>query len=102
MRGHRAIKQRKESEDELLDNADATVIYNTKENENIAAKFNEESLKREQQPNKNNNGNEMIANLGKETNENELSEESTTKEQPTVFKQQNDNETLAKESEQKH
>ncbi|XP_037825619.1 uncharacterized protein LOC119613668 [Lucilia sericata] len=37
-----------ESEDELLDNADATVIYNTKENENIAAKYNEEFLKKEQ------------------------------------------------------
>ena len=88
------LNREEESEDELLDNADATVIYNTKENENIAAKFNEESLKREQQPNKNDNGNEMIANLGKETNENETLEESTTKEQ------QNDNGTLVKESEQ--
>uniref|UniRef100_A0A1A9V7G0 Uncharacterized protein n=1 Tax=Glossina austeni TaxID=7395 RepID=A0A1A9V7G0_GLOAU len=31
-----------DSEDELLDNADATVIYNTKENENIAVRLKEE------------------------------------------------------------
>ncbi|EDV33646.2 uncharacterized protein Dana_GF13900, isoform A [Drosophila ananassae] len=30
------------SDDELLDNADATVVHNTKENENIAARYNQE------------------------------------------------------------
>ncbi|KAH8321745.1 hypothetical protein KR074_004669, partial [Drosophila pseudoananassae] len=34
------------SDDELLDNADATVLHNTKENENIAARYNEEQTER--------------------------------------------------------
>ncbi|XP_065356440.1 serine-rich adhesin for platelets [Calliphora vicina] len=49
-----------ESEDELLDNADATVIYNTKENENIASKYHEEFLKKEQENVYQENGDEVI------------------------------------------
>lgn len=36
------VEIEEDSEDELLDNADATVIYNTKENENIAMRLKEE------------------------------------------------------------
>ncbi|KAH8292765.1 hypothetical protein KR054_000796, partial [Drosophila jambulina] len=32
------------SDDELLDNADATVVHNTKENENVAARYTEEQI----------------------------------------------------------
>ncbi|XP_030377259.1 uncharacterized protein LOC115626140 isoform X1 [Scaptodrosophila lebanonensis] len=38
-----------DDDDELFDCADATVIYNTKENENIAVRFNEEQAQRESQ-----------------------------------------------------
>ncbi|XP_022234774.2 uncharacterized protein LOC111082860 isoform X2 [Drosophila obscura] len=39
-----------DDDDELMDNVDATVMHNTKENENIAARYNQEQHKREAQP----------------------------------------------------
>ncbi|XP_017151078.2 uncharacterized protein LOC108161349 isoform X2 [Drosophila miranda] len=39
-----------DDDDELMDNVDATVMHNTKENENIAARYNQEQQKSETQP----------------------------------------------------
>ncbi|SPP86177.1 Hypothetical predicted protein [Drosophila guanche] len=65
-----------DDDDELMDNVDATVMHNTKENENIAARYNQEQQKREAQPEES-----VVVEVSIEVEERETVEERATAEE---------------------
>ncbi|KAL9876015.1 uncharacterized protein ACN2A1_012826 isoform 3-T8 [Glossina fuscipes fuscipes] len=95
------VETEDDSEDELLDNADATVIYNTKENENIAMRLKEEidKLEIEESISKKERKSKSTTTLSDNSHDQEQEEEHTQKAISNTVHNENESEN---EMEVKH